>query len=95
MCLRLRDIGTGFRIRIEELEAKLREETEGRKISEERAKRERLKENEDGGKALAIEKLGKKEGLAKWKSEMMKEPELERQLWKRMVGELRVELEKE
>lgn len=55
----------------------------------------RLKENEEGGEALAIEKLGKKEGLAKWKSEMMKEPELERQLWKRMVGELRVELEKE
>lgn len=73
---------------MEEFEANLSKEAEGHAVSKEWVERGRLREKEEWEKPLTIEKLGRKKDLAKWKGEVMKELELEGQLWKRKVEKL-------
>lgn len=93
VCLHLRDMGAELAIKMEDLEETLKNETEGRQAIEECVAWERLGEKEEWQKALTLEKLSRLEGLARWKGNMMNELDLEREFWKRKVGELQVELE--
>lgn len=65
VCLGLREMGTKVAMRIAELERKLKEEAESRQASEESVERDRLRKKEEWKKSLALEKLGRREDLAR------------------------------